>query len=262
MSEIDPGADIPLVDWRDLGVSGLLPTGTLTLLLADVDCSTRLWETQPELMTAAFARLDHELWDLVATHGGVRPVERGEGDSFVVAFARASGVPRPERVVQLCHPDLRNDFPPLRTPKSVATQSVPLQFTSFDGRGPQMTEVRKHQTRPHLARAARQGSSPPRLIVLRQQLGSKRFSLKTGEYSPDNLPRNTRFPPPSSPVGTAFNCSALRRCRANPSDLQPSRDTDLKRRKNACVKLLGHQSSSTYSGRAVKLGGRDWRRVG
>ncbi len=23
------------------------------------------------------------------------------------------GVPRPERVVQLCHPDLRNDFPPL-----------------------------------------------------------------------------------------------------------------------------------------------------
>ena len=24
------------------------------------------------------------------------------------------GVPRPERVVQLCHPDLRNEFPPLR----------------------------------------------------------------------------------------------------------------------------------------------------
>ena len=28
-------------------------------------------------------------------------------------------LPRPERVVQLCHPDLRNDFPPLRAPKSV-----------------------------------------------------------------------------------------------------------------------------------------------
>ena len=27
-------------------------------------------------------------------------------------------LPRPERVVQLCHPDLRNDFPPLRTSKS------------------------------------------------------------------------------------------------------------------------------------------------
>ena len=178
-------------------MSGLLPTGTVTLLLADVEGSTRLWETQPEQMTAAFARLDRALSDLVATYGGVRPVEQGEGDSFVVAFARASdavacalelqraplapiglrigvhtgevqlrdegnyigptinrtarlrdlahggqtvlsgvtealvvdtlpadawltdlgthelrGVARPERVVQLCHPDLRNEFPP------------------------------------------------------------------------------------------------------------------------------------------------------
>ena len=216
MSEIDPRAGMPLVDWSDLGVSGLLPTGTVTLLLADVEGSTRLWETQPEQMTAAFARLDHELSDLLAAHGGVRPVEQGEGDSFVVAFARASdavacalelqraplapiglrigmhtgevqlrdegnyigptinrtarlrdlahggqtvlsgtteslvvdmlpadawltdlgshelrGVPRPERVVQLCHPDLRNEFPPLRTPKSVAAHNLPSQFTSF-----------------------------------------------------------------------------------------------------------------------------------
>src|SRR5262245_5631376 len=65
--------------------SGLLPTGTVTLLLADVEGSTRLWETQPEEMTAAFARLDHALGDLVSAHGGVRPVEQGEGDSFVAA---------------------------------------------------------------------------------------------------------------------------------------------------------------------------------
>src|ERR1700740_42504 len=193
MSEIDRHADTPL-DWSDLGVSGLLPTGTATLLLADVEGSTRLWQTQPEGMTAAVAHLDRTLTDVVAAHGGVRPVEQGEGDSFVVAFARASdavacalalqraplapirlrigvhtgevqlrdegnyigptinrtarirdlahggqsglsgttedlvidtlpaeawltdlgrhelrGVPRPERVVQLCHPDLQND---------------------------------------------------------------------------------------------------------------------------------------------------------
>ena len=30
------------------------------------------------------------LTDLVGAHGGVRPVEQGEGDSFVVAFARAT----------------------------------------------------------------------------------------------------------------------------------------------------------------------------
>ena len=58
MSDIEPRADAPLVDWSELGVSGLLPTGTVTLLLADVEGSTRLWETQPEEMTAAMARLN------------------------------------------------------------------------------------------------------------------------------------------------------------------------------------------------------------
>src|SRR6516162_7758886 len=228
MSEIDPRADTPLVDWSDLGVSGLLPTGTVTLLLADVEGSTRLWQTQPEEMTAAFGRLDRALGDLVSARGGVRPVEQGEGDSFVAAFARASdalacalelqraplapirlrigvhtgevqlrdegnyigatinraarirdlahggqtvlsgttedlvadvlpadawlidlgryelrGVPRPERVVQLCHPDLVNEFPPLRTPKSVGAHNLPVQLTSFVGRGAQMTALEK-----------------------------------------------------------------------------------------------------------------------
>jgi class 3 adenylate cyclase len=67
-----------------------LPTGTVTLLLADVEGSTRLWETQPEAMKAAVTRLDRTLSDAVATHHGVHPVEQGEGDSFVIAFARAA----------------------------------------------------------------------------------------------------------------------------------------------------------------------------
>ena len=58
MSEIDRLAETPLVDWSELGVSGLLPTGTVTLLLADVEGSTRLWETQPDEMTAAMARMN------------------------------------------------------------------------------------------------------------------------------------------------------------------------------------------------------------
>ena len=90
MSEIDPRADAPLVDWSEFGVSGLLPTGTVTLLLADVEGSTRLWETQPAAMTAAIARLNQTVSEILATHDGVRPVEQGEGDSFVAAFARAS----------------------------------------------------------------------------------------------------------------------------------------------------------------------------
>ena len=61
------------MDWNGLGVSGLLPTGTVTLLLADVEGSTRLWETQPDEMTAAMARMDHVVADLIAVHDGVRP---------------------------------------------------------------------------------------------------------------------------------------------------------------------------------------------
>jgi hypothetical protein len=60
------------------------------LLLADVEGSTRLWETASEEMAAAFANLDRTLADLAPVHHGVRPVEQGEGDSFVVAFTRAS----------------------------------------------------------------------------------------------------------------------------------------------------------------------------
>ena len=226
MSEIDPCADTPLMDWSELDVSGLLPTGTVTLLLADVEGSTRLWETQPEEMTAAIARLNQTVSEIIAAHAGVRPVEQGEGDSFVAAFARASDavaaalamqraplapirlrigvhtgeirlrdegnyagptinrtarlrdlghggqtllsgttddlvvdrlpadawltdlgshllrdLPRPERVVQLCHPDLVNEFPPLRVAKAVISQRLPVQLTSFVGRNTELPQV-------------------------------------------------------------------------------------------------------------------------
>jgi class 3 adenylate cyclase len=59
MSEIDPRADTPLVDWSELGVSGLLPTGTVTLLPADVEGATRLWETQPDQIPATIAWMNH-----------------------------------------------------------------------------------------------------------------------------------------------------------------------------------------------------------
>jgi class 3 adenylate cyclase len=77
-------------EWSDVGMSDLLPTGMVTLLLADIEGSTQLWETQPDEMAAAVSRLDRVLAEVVGTHNGVRPVEQGEGDSFVIAFARAS----------------------------------------------------------------------------------------------------------------------------------------------------------------------------
>ena len=219
-------ASMSETQWNDV-MMGDLPTGTVTLLLADVEGSTRLWQSQPDEMTAAVARLDTVLADLLTANGGVRPVEQGEGDSFVAAFARASDavtcalalqqaplaplrlrigvhtgqvqlrdegnyigptinrtarlrdlahggqtvlsgateqlvadwlpadawltdlgthelrdLPRPERVTQLCHPDLRNDFPPLRAWKNTENQNLPTQLTSFVGRVTQMTEIR------------------------------------------------------------------------------------------------------------------------
>src|SRR6202008_5207692 len=41
-------------------------------------------------MTPALARLNQTVSAFIAAYGGVRPVEQGEGDSFVVAFAHAS----------------------------------------------------------------------------------------------------------------------------------------------------------------------------
>ena len=226
MSGTDPRADTAL-NGSDLGVSEL-PTGTVTLLLADVEGSTQLWQTQPAEMTAAIARLDRTVCDIIAAHDGVRPVEQGEGDSVVVAFTRASDasacaldlqlaplapirlrigihtgevqlrddrnyigptmnraarlrdlayggqtvlsgttgdlvaerlppdawltelgshrlrdLPRPERVMQLCHPDLHNEFPPLRNRETVVAQHLPVQLTSFVGREAEMNDVRQ-----------------------------------------------------------------------------------------------------------------------
>ena len=216
------------LNWSDKRVNDLLPAGTVTLLLADVEGSTRLWQARPEEMTAAVAQLDRTLADLITAHRGVRPVEQGEGDSFVVAFTRASDavacalalqraplspillriglhtgevqlrdennyigptinrtarlrdlahggqtvlssvtadvvidmlpdgvwltdlgtrplrdLPRPERIIQLCHPDLHNEFPPLRTSDVGASRGLPAQLTSFVGREGQMADIRR-----------------------------------------------------------------------------------------------------------------------
>ncbi|MGQ0716102.1 MAG: ATP-binding protein, partial [Pseudonocardiales bacterium] len=67
-----------------------LPVGTVTFMLTDVEGSTRLWESAPEAMGAAVARHYALLDAAIALHGGVRPLEQGEGDSVVAAFGRAS----------------------------------------------------------------------------------------------------------------------------------------------------------------------------
>lgn len=225
MDAIDLQAEAPLLTGNEQNV-GDLPTGVVTLLLADVEGSTGLWERHPDTMTDAIAQLNHTVDDLAAVHGGARPVEQGEGDSFVLAFGRASDavacalqlqlavpppiririglhtgevqlrdednyagptinrtarlrdlahggqtvmsgateqiavdrlppgtwltdlgthslrdLPRPERVVQLNHADLDNEFPPLRVASATTGSHLPIQLTSFVGRSTQIDEV-------------------------------------------------------------------------------------------------------------------------
>src|SRR6185295_5166077 len=114
-------ASMSATDWSDVDMAELLPTGTVTLLLADVEGSTHLWETQRDSMTEAIARLNQTVSKLIAQHGGVRPVEQGEGDSFVAAFARAGDA-------VACALDLqRPDLAPIKLRIGVHTGDVQLR---------------------------------------------------------------------------------------------------------------------------------------
>ena len=67
-----------------------LPIGTVTFLLSDVEGSTQRWEAAPEAMAVAIPRHFELMDEAIVGHGGVRPVEQGEGDSVLGAFSRAS----------------------------------------------------------------------------------------------------------------------------------------------------------------------------
>ena len=68
--------------------------------------------------------------DILATHDGVRPVEQGEGDSFVAAFARSSDAVAAALELQ------RAPLAPIRLP-----QNMPLR--------PVMTSARNSLSEAH-----------------------------------------------------------------------------------------------------------------
>ncbi|AFM17124.1 putative ATPase [Mycolicibacterium chubuense NBB4] len=246
---------------------GSLPAGTVTLLLADIESSTRLWDAQPARMAEALARLDHLLDGLVAAFNGVRPVEQGEGDSFVLAFRRAGDavscavalqraalspirlrigvhtgdvdlrdernymgptinraarvrelahggqtvlssatrhlvleslpaqawlkdlgcyrlrdLPRPERVVQLCHPDLHNDFPPLRGGRAEAFHRRPAQLTEFVGRAGDVASVGRALTGNRLVTLCGTGG-----------VGKTRLAVEVADRAGERFPDGTWY---------------------------------------------------------------------
>src|SRR3954470_13147743 len=69
----------------------VLPNGTVTFLLTDVEGSTALWEQAPAAMRSALARHDALFEAIVREYGGVHIRPRGEGDSRFAVFAGAPG---------------------------------------------------------------------------------------------------------------------------------------------------------------------------
>ena len=67
-----------------------LPSGTITLLLTDVEGSTKLWERHSSSMRRIMARHDEIAASLINACDGVLVKPRGEGDSLFVVFRFAT----------------------------------------------------------------------------------------------------------------------------------------------------------------------------
>ncbi|MGH7753511.1 MAG: ATP-binding protein, partial [Gemmatimonadales bacterium] len=65
----------------------------------------------------------------------------GEAGLLDLGSHRLKDLGRPERVWQLWHPDLVNEFPALRSPDLVPN-NLPVQLTSFVGRDAELTDLR------------------------------------------------------------------------------------------------------------------------
>src|SRR3978361_1893951 len=156
-----------------------LPTGTVTLLLADVEGSTRLWETQPDVMTAAIARLDETLSEAIATHHGVRPVEQGEGDSFVIAFARAADAVACALALQ------RSPLAPIKLRVGVHTGDIQLRDEG-NYIGPTINRTARLRDLAHGGQTVLSGATEP-LIV--DQLPPDVTLSDLGTHSLRDLPR-------------------------------------------------------------------------
>jgi class 3 adenylate cyclase len=67
-----------------------LPEGVLTFLLTDIEGSTSLWDEDPEAMAEANARYEEVVAQVVESHSGDIVKSRGEGDSTLSVFSRAT----------------------------------------------------------------------------------------------------------------------------------------------------------------------------
>jgi predicted ATPase/class 3 adenylate cyclase len=155
-----------------------LPTGTLTLLLTDVEGSTRLWEQHPESMRSALARHDELVEQAVGENAGqvVRP--RGEGDSRFAVFVRASDAIVAAAGIQRALHDEPWPLPvPLRVRIAVHTGEVDLRGGDYYG-----TSVNRCARVRELGRGGQVLVSRATQALVRDQLPRALRLRSMGEY--------------------------------------------------------------------------------
>ncbi|SGC60268.1 transcriptional regulator [Mycobacterium tuberculosis] len=94
--------------------------------------------------SACLRDLAHEGQTLLSAATGDLVIDQLPANTWLTDVGKypLRGLHRQERVIQLCHRDLRNEFPPLRM--SVGNRSsLPAQFTTFVGRDAQINEVQE-----------------------------------------------------------------------------------------------------------------------
>jgi predicted ATPase/class 3 adenylate cyclase len=108
-----------------------LPDGVVTLFLTDIAGSTELWDRHPDDMAKALVRHEDLIAHVVADHNGRLLKTRGEGDSTLSVFAKATDAVTAAVALQR---RLRNEAWPgsLEMPTRVAVHTGEAQLRSGD----------------------------------------------------------------------------------------------------------------------------------
>jgi predicted ATPase/class 3 adenylate cyclase len=205
-----------------------LPTGRVTFLLTDVEGSTPAWERDPEGMVVAMAAHDRIVAEVVTRRGGALPVEQGEGDNAVAAFARPADAVEAAWEIQRT---LLAEWPWLRVRMAIHTGEVALVGQVY--RGVTLSRcarvrglARGGQVLLTAAAVAGAGELPPSFSV--RSLGSHRLKgLAEPErvYQllapglPDDFPALAPYPLPPAPplVGRDVEVERVAALLAEPS---------------------------------------------
>lgn len=121
------------------------------------------------------------------------PLEASLSD---MGMHRLKGMSRPERIYQLCHPSLRNEFPPLAS--EGAKGNIPIQLTAFVGREKEKRELLDLLDHERLVTLAGVGGA-----------GKTRLSTEVASAASSHFPQGAWFVELAPRSGGGFVANAI-----------------------------------------------------